>query len=119
MKKCAMLILGIVIFFATGCAGANNLVQADKYIGITEIELIRQMGTPHRHYSAGGSNFLTYEIYERKVLKGMHSAHMPGLPPLMTGEPARVIHKHCTATFEVAGGRVVNLQAEGDTCLAN
>lgn len=115
MKKITVIALVTVLFAITGC-GSPRQPTLDLYAGISEIELIRELGTPHRHYTAGDSRFLTYEFQERKVLKGVHPTSMMGLPPLMTGAPSRIIHRYCTTTFEVIDGKVVDWRADGNAC---
>lgn len=118
MKKITVIALTTVLFAIVGCGTAKQ-PKLDLYAGLSEIELVRQMGTPHRHYAVGESRFLTYEYQERKELKGVHPTSMMGLPPLMTGAPSRVVHRYCVTTFEVAGGKVVDWRAEGNACPVN
>lgn len=118
MKKIAVIALLCVLLALAGC-GNPKQPKLDMYAGLSEIELIREMGTPHRHYVVGDSRFLTYEYQEQKVLKGMPSVSMMGMPPLMTGAPSRVVHRYCVTTFEVAGGKVVDWRAEGNACPVN
>lgn len=118
MKTIIALTIGAILFGLAGC-GSTKKPKLDLYAGLSEIELIREMGTPHRHYTVGDSRFLTYEYQERKVLKGIHPTNMMGLPPLMTGAPTRVVHRYCVTTFEVAGGKVVDWRADGNACSAN
>lgn len=118
MKKIIALAMGAILFTLAGCTTTSQ-PKTTQYTGITEIELVREMGTPHRHYSVGDSRFLTYEYRERKVLSGVHSTSMMGLPPLMTGAPGRVVHRYCVTTFEVAGGKVVDWKADGNACPIN
>lgn len=118
MKKIIALAMGAFLFAIAGCSTTSQ-PKGNQYTGITEIELVRQMGTPHRHYSVGDSRFLTYEFQERKVLQGVHTTSLIGLPPLMTGAPNRVVHRYCVTTFEVNGGTVVDWKADGNACPIN
>jgi len=114
----AFLILGL--FLISGCASTEKVAEMESIKGVSELELVREMGAPERTYVVGDHKFLTYTSRRTKILRGVQGvAHMMDAPAMMTGAPSRVIHKYCITTFEVAAGHVVDWRAQGNDCPVN
>jgi hypothetical protein len=112
-----LLIYGIVgLLFIAGCAGRGQGTHPVSFSGVSEIELVRELGAPDRSYAVGDHKFLTYTRNRVQVLKGMQSTQLLDAPPLMTGAPSRIVRKYCITTFEVAEGKVLDWKAQGNDC---
>lgn len=119
-RRAAPMALGLALALALGgCTDAGraaHVAQMNRYLGMSETDLIRARGVPNRTVESGTHRFLAYET--------SHVDLWPPLPAFGFGRfgdygglfPARVMEWHCQTTFELSGGRVVAWRERGNNC---
>jgi hypothetical protein len=122
----------LLLLAAAGCAAGHDppmmsREQLGKLVGLTEPQLIRQVGVPTRSYMLDNSKFLEYDrtrlIYSYgEPLGGPLGTYQPnagleapysGVNPFYQPEPA--VHV-CDVLFEIADGRVQSFRQRGNSC---
>ncbi len=118
--------LFIVIVLATvGCATTANYDKIlDSYVGMEEINLVRNWGVPAQSYEVGGRKFLTYTSYRNVRVPGVAPTYQTSVvgntayTNAVGGSSAMNIDKSCATTFEIDGSRVVSWSHKGNDCKA-
>lgn len=120
------LIIPVAFSFAlTGCATTANYEKIlNTWVGASEVSLIRKWGPPQQSYETSGHKFI---VYTRSS-----SVYIPGIAPTYTttvvgktaytssvgGTPGQTIATNCKTTFEIADGKVLSWQWQGNDCKA-
>ena len=112
-----------ILFFSYGCATESNYKKiVDTWLGLREVELIRNWGAPQQTYESGGSRFLVYSSGGSVYLPGSqnYTTNFIGNTAYTTGysSPGFNIPVNCTTTFEVLGGIVTSYNFRGNNCVS-
>lgn len=118
--------LFIAIVLATvGCATKANYEKIlDSYVGMEEINLVRNWGVPSQSYEVGGRKFIVYTSYRNVRVPGVAPTYQTSVigstayTSAVGGSPAMNIDKSCTTTFEIDGSHVVSWAHKGNDCKA-
>lgn len=115
--------LALAILVLAGCVDPHRAERAAHmaaFIGMSETDLIRELGVPTRTVDSNGHRFLAYRRSRLDIVPG--SPFMPygvyGWPAAGYGGgfPPQVVERGCETTFELVDGRVVHWSQRGNSC---
>lgn len=93
MKKFVFL----AAFILCGCSAPNTSQKAmNSWLNKTELELVRQIGTPDKTYDAAGARYIAYRRARPYTMYG--------------------VTKGCETTFEISRGIITHVSATGNDC---
>ena len=108
------------VLLAAGCASrlAEREAYLAQFVGVSETDLVRQLGVPDRTVETGGTRFLAY-VEKRTEIVRPPPMFVPwfGGPRLVAPiRPSEIVEHVCETTFEVTGGKVTAYRLRGDAC---
>lgn len=123
MPRLSLLATLWLIVLSAGCATTAQYDRAlNALVGLSEAELVQQLGRPNRSYDSGGFRYLVYESRDTAYIpgtangyqtmgQGVHERRMA-----IGGSPDTTIEATCTTTFEIDQAKVVAWSHKGNYC---
>ena len=125
--KTSLISLAAVLLLGGCVSEAQINAELSRHIGQSEMQLVREMGVPNRHYQTEGHTFLAY-IKGYESINGFSGGL--GYPfgygwggygygfgwPGPVDYSANTMHYYCETDFDVYQGRVVGFSRHGDGC---
>ena len=109
----------------TACATSAGYEKIlNSWVGVQEVELVRNWGPPLQSYETGGRRFIVYSsrrnvylpgtapTYQTTVIGNTAYTHAVG------GSPGMNMDMSCTTIFELEGAQVVSWSYNGNDCKA-
>ena len=127
MRSILTLAFGALILAAC-TTGLDRRTFLNGMVGVTEADLVRQLGVPSRTFETGGHKFLAYEERRTEYLPASPFFFGGGFGGRFGGGfwgpgygfgggvPAEVIPRRCETTFDIFGGRVQSWALRGNAC---
>ena len=119
-----MRFVGLIAVLLLGACADHALEARRAYIaslvGVSETDLVRQMGVPTRSFSVNGETFLAYDNRRLEFVPGFYGGPPwwgPGWGPWgWWASPPLAVERGCETTFEVRDGKVVSFSRRGPEC---
>jgi len=116
------LLLAVPLLLA-GCADygrAEREARMAAFVGVSETDLIRQLGVPTRTVDSGGHRFLAYVKSQVELVPAtpFYGFGPGGFYPWGYGGgfPAHAVEWRCETTFELVDGKVFAWSQRGNYC---
>lgn len=112
-------LLLLVVLTLAACtdpaATARHQARLNAFIGMSETELVRQLGVPTGSFDGEGHRFLSYRTSQLDIWPG---SPFIGFGPYGYGGgfPPQVVQWRCDTTFELLDGHVIGWKQRGNNC---
>lgn len=115
------LTLSFAMLLLAGCAmsgGPGASARLARYVGMSEAQLVGQLGAPAARSEQGGHLVLAYRhSYSEWVQASPFDQDPPELKGLdYNGLPPRLLTWGCETRFDIVGGRVAAARQQGNYC---
>ena len=117
MRRLVVALALVLAACADPAAIARHTARMNAYVGLSETELVRQLGVPSRSVDSDGHRFLAYstsqvDIWPSSPFMGFrHYGYGYG-----GGFPPQVVQWRCDTTFELVAGQVISWSQRGNNC---
>lgn len=113
-------ILFLVLLLSACAQGPSRAAYLNGLIGLSEADVVRQMGVPSRTFDTEGHKFLAYVEQRQDYVGGGPFFYGGGFFGGGFGYgatfPAQVIDRVCETTVDFVGGRMRGWSLRGNAC---